>query len=468
MCETCSLSDRLLEMIAVVTGKRVYLDSSYSEPIAATITVDLQTGKITSIQKGVYLTSAPSGVPLDCFHDAVDLVVMPAVVDTHVHVNEPGRTQWEGFETATKAAAAGGCCTIVDMPLNSIPPTTTLENLKTKVHEARSQCYVDVGFYGGVIPGNCKQLKSMVQAGVKGFKCFMIESGVDEFPCVSEQDIRQALQELQGNDSFLMFHAEVECSHSKKSIVGSDYAAFLDSRPKQMENEAISLVIKLCEEYQVPCHIVHLSSADALPLIRKAKDKGIPITVETCFHYLCLSSEKVPEGNTAYKCCPPIRDESNRELLWKGLKDGTIDFVVSDHSPCTADLKLLDKGDFMKAWGGIASVQFGLQLLWTEGTKRGVSISQIIKWLCENTAKRVRLDREKGNLAVGYYGDIVIWNDHSPFTVNEKNIHFRNKVTPYAGKTFEAEIVKTILRGKVVFSNGSISTKPYGTLLIDL
>ncbi|XP_074046836.1 allantoinase, mitochondrial-like isoform X2 [Macrotis lagotis] len=295
--------------------------------------------------------------------DVGDLVVMAGIVDSHVHINEPGRTAWEGFHSATRAAAAGGITTLVDMPLNCQPPTTTLTNFHTKLKAARRQCHVDVAFWGGLIPGNVTDLKPLMEAGVPGFKCFMIDSGVEEFPHVSTKDLHMAMKELQGTDCVLLFHAEEEMD-LETSINGepSEYNTFLASRPDAMEVKAIQTICELCLQYKVRCHIVHLSSAQALPIIREARKKGAPLTVETTHHYLSLASKYVPPGGTQYKCCPPIRSKKNQDQLWMALEEGDIDLVISDHSPCTEDLKHLESGDFLQAWGGISSLQFGWRL----------------------------------------------------------------------------------------------------------
>ncbi|KAG7470184.1 allantoinase, mitochondrial-like [Solea senegalensis] len=292
--------------------------------------------------------------------DVGDSVVMPGVVDCHVHVNEPGRTSWEGFWTATRAAAAGGVTTIVDMPLNSVPPTTTLDHFHEKLQEATGKCFVDTAFWGGVIPGNQPELRPMIHAGVAGFKCFLIHSGVEEFPHVTDSDLHAAMKQLQGTGSVLLFHAELDVEPKPEETADPrQYSTFLQSRPDVMEMEAIRTVTDLCLQYQVRCHIVHLSSAKPLTLIQRARQAGAPLTVETTHHYLSLSAEDIPAGATHFKCCPPIRGAENRELLWSALRDGHIDMVVSDHSPCTPDLKNMESGDFTQAWGGISSLQFG-------------------------------------------------------------------------------------------------------------
>ncbi|XP_071499224.1 allantoinase, mitochondrial-like [Diadema antillarum] len=404
--------------------------------------------------------------------DAGEKLVMPGVVDSHVHVNEPGRTQWEGYQTATRAAAAGGVTTIVDMPLNCIPPTTTLEAFHLKMSHAKTSCHVDVAFWGGVVPKNQLELRPMIRAGIAGFKCFLIHSGVDEFPHVTEQDLHQALQQLQGTNSVLLFHAEMELPSESQSggpeqvDASSDYQDFLASRPKEMENNAIELVAKMCLQYRVPCHIVHLSSADALPIIRDARRRGAPLTVETCHHYLSLNSDDVPQGATHFKCCPPIRQKNNQEVLWQALKDGDIDMVVSDHSPCTPELKVLEEGDFMKAWGGISSLQFGLSLFWTGAKKNGMGLQDMVSLMCERTALLAGLSHQKGALKVGMDGDIVIWDPESTITIQPENVHHRHKVTPYSGFTLQGAVHTTIVRGQVVYQAGSFSEQPKGSLLL--
>ncbi|XP_051986690.1 allantoinase, mitochondrial isoform X1 [Xyrauchen texanus] len=399
--------------------------------------------------------------------DVGNSLVMPGIVDCHVHVNEPGRTTWEGYWTATRAAAAGGVTTIVDMPLNSIPPTTTLVNFQEKLDAATGQCFVDTAFWGGVIPGNQLELRPMAQAGVAGFKCFLIHSGVDEFPHVSDSDLHAAMKQLQGTDSVLLFHAEQEVQHPVADEGDPcEYSTFLRSRPDIMEFEAIRTVTQLCLQYQVRCHIVHLSSAQPLDLIRDARHAGAPLTVETTHHYLNLSAENIPTCATQFKCCPPIRDTANQELLWSALKAGDIDMVVSDHSPCTPDLKCIDNGDFMQAWGGISSLQFGLSLFWTSASKRGFSLSDTVRLLCKEPAQLCRLDNQKGSLIPGHDADLVIWDPEKVFTVAEDNVHHKNKLTPYLGLPLQGEVKGTIVRGRLVYSHGSFSSQPLGKHLL--
>lgn len=393
-------------------------------------------------------------------------VLMPGVIDSHVHVNEPGRTSWEGFETATRAAAAGGVTTIVDMPLNSIPPTTTVENLKVKVKTALGKTSVDVGFWGGVVPGNKKDLKELVRAGVVGFKCFMCPSGVDEFPYVQEEDIKLALEELKHLNSLLAFHAEYEKNvQLPKPGDPKLYSTFLSSRPPSMEVNAIKIATTLCKSYNSRCHIVHLSASDALDTIREAKGSGAPLTVETCNHYLNIAAEEIPQGATEYKCTPPIREKSNQEKLWGAVREGLLDMVVSDHSPCPEDLKT--PGNFMTAWGGIASMQFDLSLLWTGARLRNFTLMDVSRLLSANPAKVVGFDKVKGSIQEGMDADFVIWNPEDTFTVERSLIQHKNKLTPYQGKTLFGVVEATIVRGQFVYNKGIFAEKPKGQLLLN-
>ena len=408
----------------------------------------------------------PAGVPLI---DAGESVVMPGNVDAHVHVNEPGRTEWEGFETATRAAAAGGVTTIVDMPLNSIPPTTTLAGFEEKLAAAEGKCTVDVAFWGGVVPGNVAELEPLVERGVRGFKCFLIHSGVDEFPHVTESDLRIAMPEIARLDSVLLVHAEVAgpIDAAATSLLGSDpraYETFLHSRPREAENEAIAMMIRTARETACRVHIVHLSSSDALPMLRAAKDEGLPITAETCPHYLTFASEEIADGATHFKCCPPVRERENRELLWEAVADGTIDMIVSDHSPCTPALKLQESGDFMDAWGGIAALQFGLPVMWTDLRERGFGLNDLSRLMSAVPARLAGLDQRKGRLAAGYDADIVIWDPEKEFEVVSEMIEHRHKLTPYSGMKLFGKVESAYLRGRLVF-NGSFSSLPGGEIL---
>jgi allantoinase len=468
----------------------------------ATIVISLETGKITSIFHSVLPTS--SFPPLTPYVDRSPHLLLPGLVDAHVHLNEPGRTEWEGFYTGTQAAAFGGVTTVVDMPLNAIPPTTTVVGLQEKVKAAQGQCWVDVGFYGGIIPGNAGELKALVREGVRGFKGFLIDSGVAEFPAVSSTDIEKVMAELADEPTTLMFHAEMipPISDSVGDDVQSSlpplhpygplnaYSTFLTSRPPSFETYAIEEILSLAHlAPNLPLHIVHLSAMQAIPLLRKARAQGINITAETCPHYLSLAAEEVQQGDTRHKCCPPIRSQSNQDHLWKELcefaNDGVIKTVVSDHSPCTPDLKLLpshipghvhqpsntshtleldtDKGDFFSAWGGISSVGLGLPILWSEMTRRGLTgpdsaITDVVTWCCSNTAAQVGLERQKGELAVGFDGDICVFDDKAQWTVEPSTMLFRNKCSPYQGKTMTGQVRETWLRGQKVFVTGEANS----------
>ena len=423
--------------------------------------IHIQDGRIAAIAEYSETHSECEVIDLD--HN---LVIMPGLVDTHVHINSPGRTEWEGFQNATLAAAAGGVTTLIDMPLNSIPPTTTLAGFKTKLDTAANSCFVDVGFWGGVVPGNTAELARMFEAGVVGFKCFLVPSGVDEFPHVTESDLREAMPELTRLGALLIVHAELPGAIKSDSNAAADYQTFLTSRPAAAENEAIELMIHLSEEFSTRVHIVHLSSAEAIPMLRKAQAAGVRITAETCPHYLHFAAEEVPAGATEFKCCPPIRERDNREALWQGLADGTIDFIVSDHSPCPGEMKLRASGDFMNAWGGIASLQLRLPIIWTEARRRGCTIQNMTKWLCANPARQVSLETRKGTIAVGNDADLVVWNPDEQFTVAAGALYHRHKITPYEGEVLSGVVQKTFLRGRKIYDKGHFVDQPLGQMLL--
>ena len=399
-----------------------------------------------------------------------DSLIMAGLVDTHVHINEPGRTEWEGFETATRAAAAGGVTTLVDMPLNSIPATTSLENFQTKLSAARNKCYVDVGFWGGVVPGNTSELSRMKEAGVVGFKCFLVPSGVDEFPHVTLDDLKVAMPELARLDSLLIVHAELpgpinEATPNQTSA--TDYQTFLQSRPRKAENEAIELMIRLSSEFDTRIHIVHLSSAEALPMLREAQADKIKISAETCPHYLHFSAETIPSAATEFKCCPPIRETSNREQLWDALADGTIGIIVSDHSPCPGNMKLPETGDFLGAWGGIASLQLRLPIIWTEAQRRGFSLLDVNRWLCSGPAMQVGLEKRKGSIAEGSDADLIVWSPNKPFKVDASVLRHRHKISPYNGETLIGVVRKTFLRGRKIYDENEVIGSAQGEYLLN-
>lgn len=400
--------------------------------------------------------------------DYGDLALMAGVVDTHVHINEPGRTEWEGFSTATLAAAKGGITTLVDMPLNCDPVTTTVAALQSKLKACSSLLHVDCGFYGGVIPGNTAELEPLIDAGVLGFKSFLIHSGIHEFPHVAEEDIRRAIPILKKGGVPYLMHAELETSPSPpplgvRSGGGSEarrYSTYLASRPRCWENDAVELMARLAGETNAHLHVVHLSSSDALGTLQSVRKNGVPVSVETCHHYLTYCSEEIPDGHTEYKCAPPIRERENREKLWQALKDGVIDFAVSDHSPCTPALKEKGTGDFMKAWGGIAGLQFSLSVFYTGALARGLDLAQVSHALSAAPAKFVGL-QNKGSIAPGKDADFTVFDTLAKFRVEPSMIAHRHDVSPYIGLELTGMVKATWLRGTLVFGEGA-GNKPAG------
>ena len=386
--------------------------------------------------------------------DFGDLVIMPGLVDTHVHINEPGRTEWEGFATATEAAATGGVTTLIEMPLNSIPATVSAKAYAEKVAAAKGKCRVDVGFWGGVIPGNAAEIGPLWEAGCFGFKCFLSPSGVDEFPNVAEVDLRLAMPEIAARGGVLLVHAEDPAELLSHSGDSRSYSAYLASRPRRAEDSAIELLIRLAGETKCRVHIVHLSSSDSLQQLRAARAAGVPITVETCPHYLMFDAKRIVNGGTEFKCAPPIREAENREILWRALLDREIDLVASDHSPCPSAMKKKEAGDFFTAWGGIASLELGLAAVWTEAQRRGAGTADLARWMSRAPAQLAGLSARKGALAVGYDADIVVWEPDVEFTVDASRLRQRHKLTPYAGCKLKGVVHKTILRGEDVQPGG--------------
>ncbi|MBT3945248.1 MAG: allantoinase AllB [Candidatus Marinimicrobia bacterium] len=411
----------------------------------------------------VSIENIPENCPTE---DMGNNVIMPGLVDAHVHINEPGRTDWEGFETATKAAAAGGITTIVDMPLNCIPVTTTVDALNQKIIATKDQLWIDCGFYGGLIPDNIQDLESLADAGVLGFKAFLSPSGIDEFPNISEKHLREALHILAKKGIPVLVHAELE-NGATSSEENKTYKYFQESRPKSWENNAIKLLIQLCREFNVHIHIVHLSSADILPEIAQTRKDGFPLTVETCPHYLHFSSERISDGDTRFKCAPPIWNGENRENLWAGLEEGIINFITSDHSPCTPELKNLEAGNFEKAWGGISSLQFALPVIWTECKQRGYSLEQLINWMSKQPAKFIGKDQQKGQISPGFDADLVCWNPDKKYIIKKEVIHHKNKLTPYEGESLYGVVNATFLRGQKVYENGQFLGNPKGKIILN-
>jgi allantoinase len=401
--------------------------------------------------------------------NAGDLAVMPGVVDTHVHINEPGRTDWEGYETATRAAAAGGVTTLVDMPLNCIPVTTSVAALEEKLAALAGKLFVDCGFYGGVVPGNAAELPALVRRGVLGFKAFMVHSGIDDFPAAAALDLETAMGILARERVPLLVHAELDSGEPPvlpPQAFPEPYARFLASRPRSWENDAVALLAGLCRRSGCRTHVVHLSSSDAVPLIAAARAAGAPLSAETCPHYLTFAAEDIAAGDTRFKCAPPIREAANREELWRALGGDAIDFVVSDHSPCAPHLKLAERGDFERAWGGISGLQFGLTAVWTGAKRRGYQLTDLARWLAERPAALVGLSARKGRIAPGCDADLVVWDPERAVVAGAGGIHHRHKVTPYAGHAMNGAVVATFVRGALVYQEGAFAEGARGEPLL--
>ena len=376
--------------------------------------------------------------------DLGDLPLLPGLVDSHVHVNEPGRTEWEGFASATRAALAGGVTTIVDMPLNSLPVTTTVDALRVKVAAAAGQCAVDVAFWGGAVPGNVPELGALLDAGVVGFKCFLIDPGIPEFQALGKDELRTAMKFLAGAGAPMVVHAEDPTEVTLPT--GPSYDAFVASRPTVAERRAIETVLSAAAATGARAHIVHLAAGDCAALISAAKAAGIALTAETCPHYLFFAAEEVPPGHTEFKCCPPVRYAVNREALWRALGDGAIDGVVSDHSPCTPELKGLPDGDFRTAWGGIASLQIGLPVIWSVARRRGFTLADVARWMSAFPASLAGLPA-KGQIAVGSDADFVAFDPDASFVVRGAELQHKHAVTPYEGRTLTGRVIRTWLGG---------------------
>ena len=437
-----------------IYGRRCWVDGVLQE---ATITVE--GGEITRIQKG-----ATNNVSID----AGDNVVMPGVIDAHVHVNDPGRADWEGFETATMAAIAGGITTIVDMPLNSSPVTTTLSGLAAKIGAAQSHLHCDVGFWAGITHDAIQDLEEVLEAGCLGVKAFLIHSGLDEFPNVTREVLDKAMPIIAQYDVPLLVHCELELQHT--DAAGSienpqSYQAFLSSRPREWENAAVRMMIELCQKHQCRTHIVHLSSVDVLPDIQRAKVMGLPLTVETCPHYIYFSSDQIPDGDPRFKCTPPIRDKSNNDTLRKAVASGLIDFIASDHSPAPPELKALNTGDLTKAWGGIAGIQFLLPASWT-AMRDQLTLEAFIPLMTEHPAGFIGLNARKGKIAVGYDADITIWSPDDAFEVREESILFRHKLSPYIGEKLHGIVDLVVMNGNIAWSSGKVAEETNGDLLM--
>jgi allantoinase len=410
----------------------------------------------------------PNQLPVDVeVQDLGNDAILPGLVDSHVHINDPGRTDWEGFLTATRAAAAGGYTFLVDMPLNCEPATTTVTALAAKRQAAQGKCRVDWAAWGGVVRHNREDIEALAAAGVLGFKCFLVHPGIDSFTMVDEADLRAALPHVAHTGLPLLVHAELAgpIDAATERLAGADwrlYPTYLQSRPDEAELSAIRMMLSLCREFDFQLHIVHLSTSKALEDLRLARSEGLAVSVETCPHYLHLAAEDIANGATLCKCAPPIRSRENREALWQGLRDGVIDLVASDHSPCLPAMKRLDDGNFRTAWGGISSLSVALPVMWTEASRRGFTLLDIARWMAEGPANLAGIHTRKGQIAAGCDADLVIFDASSEFVVKEDLLHYRHSVSPYLGETLRGIVMATYLRGELVFADGGFPAEPIG------
>jgi allantoinase len=434
-------------------------------------TILVRDGRIaTFVPANQYSTDPRTNFEL---HDFGESVILPGLVDSHVHINDPGRTDWEGFETATRSAAAGGYTALIDMPLNCLPATTKVSALTAKRKAAQERCWVDWGAWGGVVSDNQLDVETLASAGVLGFKCFLIHPGIDGFTMVTERELRAALPHVVKTGLPLLVHAELpglvdEATWHLKNIDAdwTSYATYLQSRPEEAELRAIRLLLLLCQEYKFRLHIVHLSASSALAELCAARSAGLPVSVETCPHYLHFCAEEISDGATLLKCAPPIRSRENRERLWQGLKDRIIDLVATDHSPCPPAMKRLEERDFSTAWGGIASLSMALPVMWTEASRRGFTLTDIIRWMSEQPAQLAGCGSSKGRIAEGCDADFVIFEPETEFIVAEDRLHYRYPVSPYMGEKLRGVVKATYLRGQPVYSAGKLCGHPRGREII--
>jgi len=430
--------------------KKIYSDRCWLEGKLQPATVCFENGIITEIHDHKIADA----------EDAGDAVLMPGVIDVHVHINEPGRTEWEGFETATMAAAAGGTTTVIDMPLNASPVTTTLKAFNEKLEASKNKLHVNVGFYGGLIPGNKNELAPMIEAGVLGIKCFLVHSGIDEFPNVGETEIDEAMSIIARYHVPLLAHCEIYENEIDNDFEehATSYQHYLESRPRKWENDAVDLMIRLCRKQHCQTHIVHVASCEALDHIAKAKKEGLPLTAETCAHYIYFNAEEIPDSSCIYKCAPPIREKDNNEQLKKAFTNGTLDFITTDHSPAPPAIKEIESGNLKKAWGGIAGLQFLLNASWT-ALKENMPLEKFIPLLTEKPAEFLKLNDKKGAIKIGYDADLVIWNPDQKETIAEQAILHRHKISPYIGEELFGTVQQTIVNGVPAYRNKQVVNK---------
>jgi allantoinase len=438
------------------TSRRVVLPATIGA-----FAVLVEDGQISDV---VPQDQMPAAVPVT---DFADLAILPGLVDSHIHINEPGRTEWEGFRAATRAAAAGGYTMLVDMPLNCVPSTTTADALQAKRKAARGQCLVDWSPWGGLVSGNAHHISALASAGVPGFKCFLIHPGIDEFTSVNETELRAALRLIKETGLPLLAHAELAgpVDAATRALANADwhsYQTFLKSRPDEAELAAIDLLLALCQETGCRIHIVHLSTALAIGRLREARRRGLPLTVETCPHYLHLAAEEIPNGATQFKCAPPIRSRENREALWEGLRDGVIDLIATDHSPCPPEMKQMEGGDFRAAWGGISGISLALPVMWTEARRRGFTLTDVARWMAEAPARLAGCQERKGRLARSFDADFVVFDPDAQWTVGEAQLFYRHPVSPYLGQRLYGKVLMTYLRGDCEFKEGAFPGQPCG------
>ncbi len=448
-----------MKIDSAIKSKRVLTPDGFKEAI-----VLISDGKILEVVSSLSEDEGWGEV-----FDVGNSIVMPGIIDPHVHINEPGRTEWEGFDTATKAAAAGGITTMIEMPLNANPVTTTRNNFQIKLEAAKNKLHVNCGFWGGVVPDNLNEIEVLLESGVFGLKAFLTHSGIDDFPNTNADQLRKALKILKKHNKPLLVHCELDAIHDDIKHLDQNpksYAAYLVSRPKSWEDNAIKLMIDLCRETEAHVHIVHLSSAISIEQIKKAKHEGLPLTVETAPHYLFFNAEEIPNSATQYKCAPPIRERENNNQLWNALLDGTIDFIATDHSPAPPELKEIESGNFKKAWGGIAGLQFSLPVVWTKMKEKNIPFEKLLKWLCERPAQICKLDSSKGKIQKGFDADIIVWNPDEKFKVTESIIQHRHKITPYLNQELFGVVEQTYVNGKNVFNNGNVIDLSNGKILL--